>query len=42
MLDTGQTEYAIDPTLMYTNDLVAEINKFDGGKIVAEAKAPKQ
>jgi NitT/TauT family transport system substrate-binding protein len=37
MLESGQSERAIDPTLMYTNDLIAEINQFDANKIAADA-----
>jgi NitT/TauT family transport system substrate-binding protein len=42
MLDSGQSERAIDPSLLYTNDLIADINQFDANKIITETAAGKQ
>ncbi len=39
MVATGQLEKSVDPTLLYTNDLLTDINAFKVADVVARAKA---
>jgi len=39
MVATGQIEKAVDPSGLYTNDLLAEINAFSVGDVLKKAKA---
>jgi NitT/TauT family transport system substrate-binding protein len=38
LLDSDQLKQKVDPTQAYTNDFIAEINRFDAAKVKAEAR----